>query len=96
MRSTLLLLSSSSRIKSNFYNRTISLLGSDPNEEQWREKSSVASSSQKANLLLHSKYLIEVSVVEASLKKYVIYKLVISGILQVLQLTYIGHQLEKY
>lgn len=38
------------------------------------------------NLLLHSKYLIEVSVVEASLKKYVIYKLVMFGTLQVLQL----------
>lgn len=38
------------------------------------------------NLLLHSEYLIEVSVVEASLKKYVTYKLVMSGTLQVLQL----------
>lgn len=46
----------------------------------------VASSSQKMNLLLHSKYLIEVSVVEASLKKYVTYKLIMSETLQVLQL----------
>lgn len=87
MRSTLLLLSSLLKNEEQFLQQNIGLLGSDLNEEQWREKSSVASSSQKMNLLLHSKYLIEVSVVESSLKKYVIYKLVMSGILQVLQLT---------
>lgn len=39
---------------------------------------------------MHSKYLIEVSVVEASLEKYGIYKLVMTGIFQVLQLTLHG------